>query len=79
MNGLTTEFRMAKDDVLFLVGTSFMGLCGLVMLSVLVSWGVGGSEYKDIIYGDGALILAGAGFVVGAALYSLAKQVDGSR
>ncbi len=70
----TTEFHMAKCDVLILSGTSLMALCGLVIAAVLVAWGVGGTDYKNSFYGDDALVVAGAGIVAGAMLHYLGRK-----
>ena len=62
------QFHMAKGDALFIEGTTLMTCCALVMGSVLVAWAVGGSEFKDSIYGNAALAVAAVGFIAGALL-----------
>lgn len=65
---------MTKGDVLFIEGTSLMAVSGLIIVSVLVAWALGGSEFKDSIFGDAALAFAGLGFVAGAALDYFAQK-----
>jgi hypothetical protein len=68
------EFHMTKRDALFIEGTSLMAVCGLIIASVLVAWALGGTEFKDSIFGNAALGLAGAGFIAGAALDYFAQK-----
>jgi hypothetical protein len=68
------EFHMAKRDTLFLSGTSMMALSGLVSSFVLLAWLIGGSEFKDSIYGNAAIVLSFAGFLTGAVIDYLAQK-----
>jgi hypothetical protein len=68
------EFHMAKSDTLFLSGTTLMALSGLVGTSVLVAWLIGGSEFKDSIYGNAAIVLSFAGFLAGAVIDYFARK-----
>ncbi len=68
------EFHMTKGDALFIEGTSLMAVCGLIIVSVLAAWALGGTEFKDSIFGNAALWLAGAGFIAGAALDYFAQK-----
>ncbi len=74
MDSPMNEFHMAKGDALFLEGTSVMVMCAVVIPAVLVSWPIGGNEFKDEFYGDAALSVAGIGLLVGAALDYFAKK-----
>jgi len=69
-----TKFHMQKGDSLFIEGTSLIILCALVIVSVLIAWAIGGSEYKDSFYGDTAMAFAGIGFIAGVILDFCAKN-----
>lgn len=68
------EFHMEKGDALFIEGTSLMFFSALVIISVLVAWAVGGSEFKDSFFGDVALGFAGMGFIAGAIFDHFAQK-----
>jgi membrane associated rhomboid family serine protease len=65
---------MAKGDGLFVTGTSLMVWCALALIFVLVAWAVGGTEFKDSIFGDAAILLTCTGIVAGAAMDYLARK-----
>ncbi|MDD5250331.1 MAG: hypothetical protein PHY45_15215 [Rhodocyclaceae bacterium] len=69
------EFHMARGDAFFIEGTTLMVWCGLAMVTVLVSWAIGGTGYKDALYGDAVLVIGGIGFVVGAVLDYFAQKL----
>lgn len=64
------------SDALFLSGTSLMALSGLVLSCVLVAWAIGGSDFKDSFYGNAAIVLSFAGFIVGLGTDYFAQKQD---
>jgi hypothetical protein len=68
MAASVNEFHMAKGDARFIEGTSVMAMSAMVIVTVLVAWAIGGTEFKDEFYGNVALVVASIGFVVGAIL-----------
>jgi hypothetical protein len=62
------EFHMQKGYGFFISGTSMMLWCTIGLFSVVAAWLVGGTEFKDSIFGDAAIAVFFAGLVVGAIL-----------
>lgn len=70
------EFRMARCDRYFLWGMTLM-VCGtLGLVSVLVSWAVGGTTFKDSFYGDHALIAGLGAFLLGVAMVHRSRRMS---
>jgi hypothetical protein len=68
------DFHMPKGDGLFISGTFLMALCTLALFFVLVAWAVGGSDFKDSIYGNTDIVVLGTGIIAGAVLIHFAKK-----
>ena len=68
------DFHMPKGDGLFIFGTSLMALCTLALFFVLVAWAVGGSDFKDSIFGNIDIVALGTGIIAGAVLTHFAKK-----
>jgi len=74
MANLQTDFHMAKGDGLFIGGSSLIAVCSLGLVSVLVAWALGGTEFKDSIFGNAAMIVFGTGIIAGAVMDYFAKK-----
>jgi hypothetical protein len=59
-------YRMPRGYGSFLSGVSLLTWCIVGLLTVLVSWAIGGDDFKDSIYGNADIIvfLVGIGFGV---------------
>jgi hypothetical protein len=74
MMNTINSFNVARSDRHFLIGSVLMACSALALFFVLVAWAVGGSEFKNSFYGDGAIVVLGAGFIVGATLAAMSKE-----
>lgn len=69
------EFRMAWPDRIFLGGVTLMVTSTMGLVTVLVSWALGGAEFKDSIFGDHALLVFLGGFLAGVALVARSRRL----
>lgn len=74
-----TDFHMVKGDGLFLWGTSLITWCAFALLTVLGVWAVGGTEFKDQLFGDIAIAVLCTGIVAGSVLDYFALKIRHSR
>ncbi len=68
------DFHMPKGYGFFISGTSLISLSLLALFFVIVSWAIGGTDFKNSIYGDLAMTILVAGVVVGAVLTYIGQK-----
>ncbi len=69
-----TRYHMPRGYGCFISGASLITWCTMGLLFVLVSWAVGGSDFKDSIFGDAAMMVFVAGVALGALLTAWAQR-----
>lgn len=67
-------YHMPKGYAAFLSGVSLLGWSIIGLLTVLVSWAIGGPDFKDVIFGDAAIMVFVAGAGLGAYLVYWAQH-----
>lgn len=63
-----TDIDTRRASGFKLASMTLVGLSSIALFFLLLSWAIGGKEYKDSIYGDYALVVILLGLIVGGGL-----------
>jgi hypothetical protein len=67
-------YHMARGNFAFLSGVSLLGWSIVGLLAVAVSWLIGGTDFKNVIFGNEAIGMFTLGIIVGAFLVAWAQH-----
>ncbi|MGE5467922.1 MAG: hypothetical protein ACM3Y9_10910 [Ignavibacteria bacterium] len=67
-------YHMPRGYAAFLSGVSLLVWCIVGLATVLVSWAIGGTDFKNSIFGNADMALFAVGIVAGAWLVHWAQH-----
>lgn len=67
------DFHVAKNPNIFAFSLGVVIWCGIALVFFLVSWAVGGDDFKDSIGGQYSLAILVLGIIIGAVFAALTR------